>query len=187
MHYGRAPTFRPDTWDFQVLGATLDGGATRWSYADFLALPQIEVRADFHCVTKFSMLDNTWTGVSAATVLEAAPPDTVSPHVLVWADRGYSTNLRLSDLAQAGVVFAHSHNGVQLEVDHGWPLRLVVPHLYGWKGPKWVRGIEYLVEDRRGFWEARGYHNIGEVWREQRYSYQESINDGPPLLPVNVP
>lgn len=181
MHYGRAPTFRPDTWDFQVLGATADGGATRWSYEELMALPQADVRGDFHCVTKFSMLDNTWTGVRASTVLEAAPPGPSVTHVLVWADRGYTANLRLSDLAADGAVLAHSHNGVPLLVDHGWPLRLVVPHLYGWKGPKWVRGLEYLTTDRRGFWEERGYHNVGDPWREQRYSYQEEPGDGPPL------
>jgi DMSO/TMAO reductase YedYZ molybdopterin-dependent catalytic subunit len=57
----------------------------------------------------------------------------------------------------------------------------VVPHLYAWKGPKWVRGVEYMTADRRGFWEERGYHNVGDPWREQRYSYQEEPGDGPEL------
>ncbi len=173
MHYGRPPTFRPDTWDFQVLGATVDGGATRWGYEDFMALPQVEVSADFHCVTKFSLLDNAWTGVLASTILEIAPPDGEATHVLVWADRGYTANVRLSDLRAPTSVLAHSHDGTSLSVEHGSPLRLVVPHLYAWKGPKWVRGFEYLTSDRRGFWEERGYHTVGDPWREQRYSYQE--------------
>ncbi|MDA8436035.1 MAG: molybdopterin-dependent oxidoreductase [Actinomycetales bacterium] len=180
MHYGRPPTFRPETWDFQVLGATHDGGSTRWSYDDFRRLPRADVVADFHCVTKFTMLDNTWTGVLASTLVAAAPPDAGVTHVLVWADRGYTTNLRLTDLLAPGTVFAHARDGADLSVDHGWPLRLVVPHLYGWKGPKWVRGLEYLTTDRRGFWEERGYHNVGDPWREQRYSYQEDPGDGPP-------
>jgi len=179
MHYGRPPGFRPDVWDFQVLGATCDGGSTRWSYEEFLSLPQRDVVADFHCVTKFTMLDNTWTGVPASVVVLAAPPDAQVTHVLVWADRGYTANLRLADLTGPAAVFAHSRDGAPLSVDHGWPLRLVVPHLYGWKGPKWVRGLEYLTEDRRGFWEERGYHNVGDPWREQRYTYQEQPGDGP--------
>jgi DMSO/TMAO reductase YedYZ molybdopterin-dependent catalytic subunit len=183
QHYGRPPGFRPDTWDFQVLGATADGGSTRWTYDELVALPQAEVRADFHCVTKFTVLDNTWSGVLAATVLAAAPPDPEVTHVLVWADRGYTANVRLADLRTASAVLAHSRDGVALSVEHGWPLRLVVPHLYAWKGPKWVRGFEYLTEDRRGFWEERGYHNVGDPWLEQRYTYQEQAGDGPGITP----
>ena len=179
MHYGRPPSFRSDSWDFQVLGATRDGGSTRWTHDEFLALPQCEVVADFHCVTKFTMLDNAWSGVRAADVVAVAPPDPEVTHVLVWADRGYTTNLRLADLVDDATVFAHSRDGEPLSVEHGWPLRLVVPHLYAWKGPKWVRGIEYLTADRRGFWEERGYHTVGDPWLEQRYSYQEQPGDGP--------
>jgi DMSO/TMAO reductase YedYZ molybdopterin-dependent catalytic subunit len=179
MHYGRPPSFRSDSWDFQVLGATRDGGSTRWTHGELLALPQSDVVADFHCVTKFTMLDNTWSGVRAADVVAVAPPDPDVTHVLVWADRGYTTNLRLADLVDDATVLAHSRDGEPLSVEHGWPLRLVVPHLYAWKGPKWVRGIEYLTADRRGFWEERGYHNVGDPWLEQRYSYQEQPGDGP--------
>lgn len=181
MHYGRPPQFRPDSWDFQVLGATEDGGATRWTYEDLMSLPQCDVTADLHCVTRYTVLDLVWSGVAAATILELAPPAPEATHVLVWADRGYTANLRIDDLASASSVLAHSCGGTPLPVEHGWPLRLVVPHRYAWKGPKWVRGFEYLTEDRRGFWEERGYHNIGDPWLEQRYSYQESDGDGPPL------
>ncbi len=181
MHYGSVPTFRPDTWDLCVVGATIDGGSTRWTYEQVMALPQVDVVADFHCVTKFSRLDNRWTGVRAADIVQAAPPDAGVTHVLVWAERGYSANLRLSDLLADDSVFAHTHDGVALTPDHGWPLRLVVPHLYGWKGPKWVRGFEYLTADRRGFWEQRGYHNVGDPWGEQRYTYQEEPGLHPPV------
>lgn len=179
MHYGRPPAFRPDSWDFQVLGATADGGATRWTFEELLGLGETDVVADFHCVTRFTMLDNRWTGVLTSAVVAAAPPDPAVTHVLAWADRGYTTNLRIEDLLAPTTVLAHAHDGVPLSVEHGWPLRLVVPHLYGWKGPKWVRGLEYLTEDRRGFWEERGYHNVGDPWLEQRYAYQEQPGDGP--------
>jgi DMSO/TMAO reductase YedYZ molybdopterin-dependent catalytic subunit len=181
LHYGPVPRFKPDTWDFGVNGATADGDVTSWDYREFSALPKVEVTADFHCVTRFSMLDTAWAGVAAATVLELAPPAPDATHVTVWAEYGYSANLRISDLLEDGVVFATHCGGEPLTPDHGFPLRLIVPHLYAWKGPKWVRGIEYLTEDRRGFWEERGYHNIGDPWSEQRYSYQEDSGDGPPL------
>jgi DMSO/TMAO reductase YedYZ molybdopterin-dependent catalytic subunit len=169
LHYGPVPRFKPDRWDFQVYGATRDGGKRAWDYEAFQALPTERVEADLHCVTKFSLLDNSWTGVLARTVVELVPP----ADAMVWAEYGYSANLRVDDLLRDSSVLATHRNGEQLSPEHGFPLRLVVPHLYAWKGPKWVRAIEYLVEDRRGFWEERGYHNVGDPWQEQRYSYQE--------------
>ena len=181
LHYGPVPRFKPDTWDFTVTGATADGDVASWSYPEFAGLPTVDVTADFHCVTRFSMMNTTWSGVPASAVVDQAPPAPGVTHVTVWAEYGYSANLRIEDLLQDGVLFATHHEGEPLTPEHGFPLRLVVPHLYAWKGPKWARGIEYLTEDRRGFWEERGYHNIGDPWREQRYSYQEEPGDGPPL------
>jgi DMSO/TMAO reductase YedYZ molybdopterin-dependent catalytic subunit len=180
LHYGRVPRFSPESWDFSVGGATADGGEHRWSWPQFAELPTTDVTADLHCVAKFSVLDNVWTGVGARTLLGLAPPAADVEHVLVWAEHGYSANLRLSDLDDPSALFVTHRNGEVLAPDHGYPLRLVVPHLYAWKGPKWVRGIEYLVQDRRGFWEDRGYHNRADPWLEQRYSYQETPGDGPP-------
>jgi DMSO/TMAO reductase YedYZ molybdopterin-dependent catalytic subunit len=181
LHYGPVPAFRPERWDFKVFGATAGGAQRSWTWPQFGELPRAEVTADFHCVAKFSVFDNTWTGVPARALLELAPPAPGVEHVCVWAEYGYSANVRLSDLQTGAALFVTHRDGEVLTPDHGYPLRLVVPHLYAWKGPKWVRGMEYLVEDRRGFWEERGYHNRADPWREQRYSYQESAGDGPPL------
>ncbi|MFG2698122.1 sulfite oxidase-like oxidoreductase [Kitasatospora sp. NPDC051984] len=179
LHYGPVPRFKPDSWDFQVFGATADAEKARWDFAAFHALPKVTVRGDFHCVTKFSMLDNEWCGVAARTVLDLVPPDPGVTHVMVWAEFGYSANLRLADFADPATVFATHHDGQPLTLEHGFPVRLVVPHLYAWKGPKWVRAVEYMRADRRGFWEERGYHNRADPWQEQRYSYQEQDGDGP--------
>lgn len=178
LHYGPVPKFKPDTWDFRVFGAVADQERA-WSYPEFSALPTVEVTADFHCVTKFSLLDNVWRGVSAASIVEAVPPAPDVTHVMVWAEYGYSANLSLADFSASDTLFATHHGGEPLIPEHGFPLRLVCPRLYAWKGPKWARGFEYLTADRRGFWEERGYHNIGDPWLEQRYSYQESAGDGP--------
>jgi DMSO/TMAO reductase YedYZ molybdopterin-dependent catalytic subunit len=179
LHYGPVPKFKPATWDFRVYGATVTGGMHGWNYAEFCALPRTRVIADFHCVTKFSMLDNEWGGVSTSTILELAPPASEVTHVMVWAEYGFGANLRMSDFASEQAILATERNGEPLSPEHGFPVRLIVPHLYAWKGPKWVRGVEYLVVDRRGFWEERGYHNVGDPWKEQRYSYQEESGDGP--------
>jgi DMSO/TMAO reductase YedYZ molybdopterin-dependent catalytic subunit len=173
LHYGPVPRFKPERWDLQVYGATADGGKQSWDCAEFDALPCAEVVADMHCVTKFSLLDNRWSGVLARTVLELVPPAPGATHAMVWAEYGYSANLRIEDLRAETSILATHRGGEQLTPEHGFPLRLVVPHLYAWKGPKWVRAIEYLTVDKRGFWEERGYHKTGDPWLEQRYSYQE--------------
>ncbi|WP_377272031.1 molybdopterin-dependent oxidoreductase [Peterkaempfera sp. SMS 1(5)a] len=175
------PRFKPLTWEFQVFGATASGEKHSWDHEAFSVLPRTTVRGDLHCVTRFSMLGNEWGGVATRTVLELAPPAPDVTHVMVWAEYGFSSNLRLADFADERSLFATHRNGEPLTVEHGFPVRLVVPHLYAWKGPKWVRAVEYMRADRRGFWEERGYHNIGDPWQEQRYSYQERPGDGPEM------
>jgi len=180
-HYGPVPRFKADRWEFRVFGATADGGKTCWNHEEFSALPYATVIADFHCVTKFSMLGIEWGGVSTDTVLKLAPPADDVTHVMVWAEYGYSSNIRIEDFLDDKSIFATHKGGEPLTAEHGFPVRLVVPGLYAWKGPKWVRGVEYMTTDRRGFWEERGYHNLGDPWTEQRYSYQEEPGDGPEL------
>jgi DMSO/TMAO reductase YedYZ molybdopterin-dependent catalytic subunit len=172
-HYGPVPRFRPDTWKLTVNGATADGAERHLDVAEFAALPRDQVVGDLHCVTKWTVLDNTWDGVLARTLTDVVPPADDVTHVMVWAEYGYSANLRMDDFLSPRTILATHHNGTALTPEHGWPLRLVVPHLYGWKGPKWLRMIEYLTSERRGYWEERGYHTEGNPWREQRYSYQE--------------
>ncbi|GAA0931765.1 molybdopterin-dependent oxidoreductase [Nonomuraea longicatena] len=180
IHYGRVPAFKPESWDFQVFGATASGRTHRFTWPEFANLPRTEVLADFHCVTKFSIMGNEWRGVSPRTVMAAAPPADGVRHVMIWAEYGYSANIRVADLTARDTLFAMELDDKPLTAERGYPLRAVVPHLYAWKSVKWVRAIEYLLEDRRGFWEERGYHNVADPWREQRYSYQEEPGEGPP-------
>jgi DMSO/TMAO reductase YedYZ molybdopterin-dependent catalytic subunit len=181
LHYGPVPAFRPDTWDLRVCGATDSGREHSWNWDQIAALPRCRVVADFHCVTRFTIPGIAWQGIAAAEVLRAAPPAPDVTHVMVWADFGYSANVRIADFAADSTLFATHRDDVQLSPEHGYPLRLVVPTLYAWKSVKWVRAVEYLTRDRRGFWEERGYHNAADPWREQRYSYQEEPGEGPPL------
>jgi DMSO/TMAO reductase YedYZ molybdopterin-dependent catalytic subunit len=173
VHYGRVPAIDLATWSLQISGDTKDGGALSLSWADLMSLPQTVVRADHHCVSRYTTLDLTWSGVAARTIIDLAPPAEGVEYVLVSAARGYSSSIRLLDLLSPRTVFATHLDGEPLSPAHGWPLRLVLPHLYGWKGPKWVGAVDYHRYPRRGFWEDRGYHLTGDVWREERYSYQE--------------
>jgi len=173
QHYGRVPRLRPDTWRLTVSGATVDGSQLALSLEQFRGLPRARVVGDLHCVTRWSVLDNVWEGVPARTLLSMAPPSDGVTHVMAYAEYGYSTTLRLEDLTSPRTLLATHLGGDPLTPEHGWPVRLVVPHLYGWKGPKWLRGLEYLCTPVRGFWEGRGYHVVGDPWRQERYSYQE--------------
>jgi DMSO/TMAO reductase YedYZ molybdopterin-dependent catalytic subunit len=181
LHYGPIPAFRQDSWDLRIFGATASGDEARLSWHDVQALPASEITADFHCVTKFTVPDLRWSGVLATDLLCKFPPAEAATHAMIWADFGYSANIRISDFAADDTILATHRDSEPLSPEHGFPLRLVVPTLYAWKSVKWVRAIEYLTVDRRGFWEERGYHNVADPWREQRYSYQELDGEGPPL------
>jgi DMSO/TMAO reductase YedYZ molybdopterin-dependent catalytic subunit len=181
LHYGPIPAFRQETWDLRIFGATECGAETSLGWDDVAAMPSSEVIADFHCVTKFTVPGVCWGGILAAEVLRRFPPAPAVTHVMIWADYGYSANIRITDFAADETMLATHRDGARLTPEHGFPLRLVVPHLYAWKSVKWIRALEYLTTDRRGFWEERGYHNTADPWREQRYSYQELDGEGPPL------
>jgi DMSO/TMAO reductase YedYZ molybdopterin-dependent catalytic subunit len=181
LHYGPVPTFNPQTWDLKIFGATEAGNEPQLRWDDVAALPVADVTADFHCVTKFTVPGIHWAGIATGEILRRFPPVASVTHVMIYADFGYSANIRISDFAADDTLLATHRDGARLTADHGYPLRLVVPSLYAWKSVKWVRAIEYLTADRRGFWEERGYHNVADPWQEQRYSYQEREGEGPPL------
>jgi len=175
LSYGPTPRFNPRKWDFRVLGLVEE--PLRFSYQEFRALPLGRQRADFHCVTTWSKLDNLWEGVRVVDLMTRVRLKPEARYVVVHCDGGYTTNLPLEEFVDEDVMLAWRHDGRDLEPDHGWPLRLVVPKLYGWKSAKWVRAIEFSSEDRRGFWEVRGYHNHADPWTQERYSFQEDPED----------
>lgn len=172
LTYGSTPRIRPEDWSLRISGLVAEEATFSWER--FQALPRTQVTADFHCVTRFSTLDNPWGGVSTREILRHVQVDPEASHVLVHCYGGYTTNLPLEDFLSEHALLADSHKDMPLLVDHGGPVRLVVPHLYAWKSAKWVNGIELLPEDRRGFWEESGYHTYGDPWTEQRFSSQET-------------
>jgi DMSO/TMAO reductase YedYZ molybdopterin-dependent catalytic subunit len=167
LHYGSVPRFDPRTWDFRVSG--LVDEPIRWTWDEFTALPKIRVTSDFHCVTRWSRFDNTWEGVGFREVLRRLKLRPGAAYVLVHAEQGFTANVPLPDLDRENVLLATDHDGQPLTPEHGYPLRLIVPHLYAWKSVKWVRGLELLDHDVPGFWEQNGYHMYGDPWKEQRH------------------
>lgn len=162
---GPTPRTPTSEWSFTLDGAI--GSALSWNWAQFTALESETFTVDIHCVTKWSKLATSWTGVSLDTLLRGV--DTQAAYATAWSDGGYTTNLPLADLTGGRAWVVHSFDGAPLEAEHGGPARLLVPHLYFWKSAKWVRGLRLTVDDEPGFWEAAGYHNRGDPWQEQRY------------------
>ncbi len=171
LHFGQAPDFIERDWTFRLFG--LVEKEVVLSYKELLELPHERVTADFHCVTTWSRFDNLWEGIKGKVILELVTVKPEAKFVLIHCEHGYTTNLQLDEFLYDDVIFARKWNGANLSREHGFPLRLVVPKLYAWKSAKWVRGVELLSEDKRGFWESRGYHNHGDPWKEERYSSQE--------------
>jgi DMSO/TMAO reductase YedYZ molybdopterin-dependent catalytic subunit len=167
LHYGSTPRVDLATWDFRIDG--LVDRSLRLSYAELQQLPRTELQADIHCVTRWSLFDSTWGGIRISELLKLVQVDPSATHVLVHAEHGYTTNLSLDDFLRPENMLVDTRNGEPISPEHGWPLRLFVPHLYFWKSAKWVRGFEFLSRDRPGFWESYGYHNHGDPWREERY------------------
>ena len=167
LHYGSVPRFDPATWDFKVSGAVESSLKLTWD--EFNRLPRMKATRDFHCVTRWSRFDNLWEGVAFREVLKLARPKREASYVLVHAEQDFTANVPLSDLDRDDVLFATHHDGQPLTADHGYPLRLIVPHLYAWKSVKWVRGVEFLDHDVPGFWERNGYHMYGDPFKEQRF------------------
>ncbi|MFB4317536.1 sulfite oxidase-like oxidoreductase [Actinomadura sp. 21ATH] len=164
---GPTPDVGTDEWTFTVQNET--GDELTWTWQEFMNLPQEHPTVDIHCVTRWSKFGTTWTGVSLDTLLEDV--ETAADYAVAYCHGGYTTNLPLEDLTDGKAWIAHSFEDEPLAPEHGGPARLVVPHLYFWKSAKWVRGIRLTLQDEPGFWETAGYHDYGDPWREQRYSW----------------
>jgi DMSO/TMAO reductase YedYZ molybdopterin-dependent catalytic subunit len=167
LHEGAIPAFDSARWRFSVRGLVDNPFELTWD--KFQQLPHTKVTADFHCVTTWSKFDNRWEGVPFSVIAEKARPQPEAKFVMVKAEGGYTTNVPLADLLRDDVLFADKHEPELLTPEHGGPLRLVVPHLYAWKSAKWVRSLDFIAEDRAGFWEQVGYHMYGDPFKEQRY------------------
>jgi len=171
LHAGSVPRTDFSNWKFKIWG--LVENEKELSFKEFMNLRKVEVFSDIHCVTSWSKLNNLWKGVSTSTIKDVVNILPEARYVLVHADKNFTTNLSLEDFFAEDVLLATKHNRKALTSNHGGPVRLVVPRLYFWKSAKWVTGLEFLAEDKRGFWESNGYHNHGDPWNEERYSWQE--------------
>lgn len=167
LDLGVQPEIALDKWRLTIDG--LVETPTVWRWDDILAQPAFEDVSDIHCVTSWSRFDNHWRGVSARHLLSLVRPKPEARHVVFHSYDTYTTNVALDAFAEDDVLLATHHDGEPIPVEHGGPLRVIMPRWYFWKSAKWVKRIEFVAADRPGFWEERGYHNEGDPWQEQRY------------------
>jgi DMSO/TMAO reductase YedYZ molybdopterin-dependent catalytic subunit len=152
---------------------TLDGLVAKpvtLDWTAFNALPQVTDVSDFHCVTTWSKYDCRWSGVAFTTLFELVQPKPEAKFVYFTSYDGYSTNVPLEHCLDDDVLVATQFDGAPVSREHGGPARVIIPKLYAWKGAKFVKTITFLAEDRLGFWEVRGYHAVGDPWKEERYA-----------------
>lgn len=175
LDLGHVPDVPQSVWQLEVGGAVHNPVTLTWDA--FMAMPQTDDVSDFHCVTTWSRFDNRWRGVRMRDLAELVVPDESVRFVYFTgydvepgSTTPYSTNLPLARATEDDVLLVHTWEGAPLPREHGGPVRVVTPKLYAWKGTKWVRRIEFLPNDRRGFWELRGYSNTAEPWLNDRYS-----------------
>jgi DMSO/TMAO reductase YedYZ molybdopterin-dependent catalytic subunit len=178
LHYGPVPPFNPATWDLRVWGEVEQ--EKRWTWDEFNQLPRTKLVMDIHCVTRWSKFDTLWEGVSVKTLVEQGvlKIKPTAKYVMQQAEYGFTVNLPLEVVLQDNFLMATHFEGKPIDADHGYPLRGVVGYIpsepgmetpYFWKGAKWLRGLEFMPADRRGFWEQAGYHNRADVWKEERF------------------
>ncbi|MEE9261462.1 MAG: sulfite oxidase-like oxidoreductase [Dehalococcoidia bacterium] len=167
LTYGPAQKIDLKEWRLRAFGLVDNEIELNWE--EFSELPWSTVEAPFHCVTQWSKMENTWEGLLFTDLAAIVKPKDEAKFVIAHCYGDYTTNLPLEVLMDGMSLLAHKHDGEPLTAEHGGPLRLVVPQRYGWKSAKWLRGIEFIAEDRPGFWELRGYHNNGDFWKEERF------------------
>jgi len=168
LDLGVKPTVSTDKWQLRIDGAVEEPVTLAW--ADFQKLPQAEDVSDFHCVTTWSLMDQRWKGVQFSTLAALVKVRPEASHVFIHAYDGYTTNVPMEEALKDDVLLVHTWNGQPLPKEHGGPVRMITPQLYAWKGAKWISRIEFLTQDRKGFWEERGYSNTAHPWQDDRYS-----------------
>lgn len=178
LHYGPVPKFDSATWDFRVYGEVAGEAVLNWG--EFQKLPRTRIKMDIHCVTRWSKFDTLWEGVSVGVLVDKGIIKLLpsAKFVIQHADGGYTANLPIDIVLQETFLLATHFDGAPISPDHGYPLRGVVGNVpewddlmtpYFWKGAKWLRGLEFVEQDRLGFWEKAGYHNDADVWKEERF------------------
>lgn len=167
LDLGVHPPFVEEQWSLKVWGEVENPVSLTWK--EFLALPRTDTVSDFHCVTTWSKMDARWGGVLMTDLLAFVRPKPAAAFVIQHCAEEYTTNTSLLEASTPDAILACELDGAPLPLEHGGPMRMVIPTLYAWKSGKFLRGLEFSAVDKPGFWETRGYHNRADPWLEERH------------------
>ncbi|MBX4196079.1 sulfite oxidase-like oxidoreductase [Candidatus Pacearchaeota archaeon] len=168
LSLGPTPRVTKESWALEVKGLATP---MKWNWKEFTSFPIENIKTDIHCVTRWSKFDTMWKGVSIDHIMKKAKVSNRATHLIAHSYDGYTTNIPIADIMGGKAWVAIEYEGKDIEADHGGPARLFIPHLYFWKSAKWLKALEFVQGDHPGFWETRGYHNYGDPWKEQRYTF----------------
>ena len=179
LHYGPVPKVDLSTWTLRIFGAVEE--EIVWSWEEFNRLPRAAMTMDLHCVTRWSKFDTLWEGVSLGQLVREGiiKPKPQAQYVIQHCEYSYTTNTPMSLVLQDNFLLATHYDGEPITPEHGYPLRGLVgtfadrsepKSAYLWKGGKWLRALEFRLDDELGFWERNGYNNEADPWREQRFA-----------------
>jgi DMSO/TMAO reductase YedYZ molybdopterin-dependent catalytic subunit len=167
LDLGFRPPISLDDFRLTISGEVENPTTLDWK--GLTALPKTVLSLDFHCVTRWSQFDITWGGVLFTDLCDLVRPKPSAHFALQYGRDGYSTNVPMEDMLQPNVMIAYELEGGPIPLEHGGPVRPIIPHLYAWKGSKFLNALVFSPVDRPGFWEVRGYHNHGDPWTEERF------------------
>ena len=169
LHAGDVPRVDVATWTFRVYGEVEQEVELDWK--TFNELPRSSNVQDIHCVTRWSRFDTAFEGVHWRELAKLCSPKASAHFAIAHAEHDFTANIPLASLEDEQALLATHADGEPLALEHGGPMRLVIPGRYFWKSAKWLRAIELSPVDRLGFWERYGYHNDADPWKEERYSF----------------
>ena len=164
------PYFDKKKWDVRVEGEVENPKTFSWQEITSKELREEDV-SDFHCVTSWSRYDNHWAGVSIKKIAVIVKPKPSAKFVNFHSVGFYMTSMTIENATAPHVMMVYEWEGKPLPPEHGGPLRVITPHLYAWKGAKWLQRIVFVKEEELGFWEVRGYSQSADPWKEERYSF----------------
>jgi DMSO/TMAO reductase YedYZ molybdopterin-dependent catalytic subunit len=161
------PSIDLEKWRLNVTG--LVEHPVSHSYSQLLTLEHICYTKDFNCVTRWSIKDVSWKGVSLKALIQSTGPKPSAEWVVFRSLDGYTTPVPIQDALSSQSMVVLEMNGEPLKYEQGFPARPFIPHLYGWKSAKWLTEIRLTDHYIDGYWERYGYHERGNVFYEERF------------------
>jgi hypothetical protein len=126
--------------------------------SDLQSLPATRLTSDFQCVTGWEVTNVHWVGVRLVDLAEhAGMSRSAAAFQFKSFDGIYTESLTLEQARESGAIVAYSMLGAPVTREHGGPVRLYVPEMFGYKSIKWLSQIELVTHAHPGYWEQNGY------------------------------